>query len=61
MFSPGAAIDGTKKECRPFKGKIDDALDLYYAGQHSTMNGTVIYVKYVDGTVWHSAPSTSAH
>ena len=60
-FSPGVAIDGTKKECRPFKGQIDDALDLYYAGQHSTMDGTVIYVKYADGTVWHSAPSTSAH
>ena len=51
-FSPGIAIDGTKKECRPFKGQIDDALNLYYAGQHSTLNGTVIYVKYADGSEW---------
>lgn len=51
-FSPSVAIDGTRKECRPFKGQIDDALNLYYAGQHSMMNGTVIYVKYADGSEW---------
>ena len=53
-FSPNVAIDGTKKECRPFKGYIDDALDFWYAGQHSVMDGAVIYVKYVDGTMWHA-------
>ncbi len=53
-FSPGVAINGTKKECRPFKGQIDDALNLYYAGQHSTIDGTVIYVKYADGATWRS-------
>ncbi len=57
-FSPGIAIDGTKKECRPFKGQIDDALNLYFAGQHSMLNGTVIYVRYADGSVWR--PGTAS-
>jgi hypothetical protein len=57
-FSPGIAIDGTKKECRPFKGYIDEALDLYYAGQHAMMNGTVIYVRFADGSTWrYGSPS----
>lgn len=51
-FSPNVAIDGTHKECRPFKGQIDDALNLYYAGYRSVMDGAVIYVKYADGTTW---------
>jgi hypothetical protein len=54
-FSPGVAIDGTAKECRPFKGQIDDALNFYYAGQHSALHGTVVRVKYADGTSWKSA------
>jgi hypothetical protein len=53
-FSPGVAIDGTTKECRPFKGQIDDALDLYYGGQHSALHGEVVYVKYADGTSWNA-------
>jgi hypothetical protein len=54
-FSPNIAIDGTKKECRPFKnGYIDDALDFYYAGRHSVMDGAVIYVKFDDGSSWHT-------
>ena len=57
-FSPGIAIDGTKKECRPFKGQIDEALNLYVAGQHSALNGTVIYVRYVDGSAWR--PGTAS-
>ncbi|HTV92715.1 MAG TPA: hypothetical protein VMG98_08360 [Verrucomicrobiae bacterium] len=54
-FSPNIAIDGTNKQCRPFKGQIDDALDLYYAGYKAVMNGTVIYVKYADGSAWRAA------
>jgi hypothetical protein len=53
-FSPGIAIDGNTKECRPFKGQIDDALNFYYAGQPSALHGTVVYVKYADGTSWKS-------
>lgn len=57
-FSPNVAIDGTTKECRPFKGQIDDAIDLYYAGYRSVMDGTVIYVKYADGSSWKLSTST---
>ncbi len=57
-FSPNVAIDGTAKQCRPFKGQIDDALDLYYAGYKSVMDGTVIYVKYADGSTWRAQPQT---
>jgi hypothetical protein len=53
-FSPNVQIDGAKKECRPFKGYIDEGLNFWYAGQHSVMDGTVIYVRYADGTAWHS-------
>jgi hypothetical protein len=53
-FSPHVAINGTKKECRAFKGQIDTALDFYYAGRHSALHGTVVYVKYADGTSWKS-------
>jgi hypothetical protein len=51
-FSPNVQINGTRKECRPFRGYIDDALDLWIANQHSVMDGTVIDVKYADGTEW---------
>ena len=54
-FSPGVAIEGTRKECRPFKGDIDDALDFYYAGQHSTLHGEVVYVRYAGGTSWSAS------
>ena len=54
-FSPNVQINGTKKECRPFKGYIDDALDFYYAGLHSVMDGTVVHVKYADGTEWRAS------
>ncbi len=52
-FAPGVAIDGTGKQCRAFKGQIDDALDFYYAGQHSALHGEVVSVKYADGTSWN--------
>jgi hypothetical protein len=55
-FSPNVQINGTTKECRPFKGYIDDALDFWYAGFHSVMDGTVIDVKYADGSEWHPSP-----
>lgn len=57
-FSPGVAIDGTRKGCRPFKGQIDEALNLYYAGQHSALHGAVIYVRYADGTSWKLSTPT---
>jgi hypothetical protein len=55
-FSPNVQINGIRKECRPFRGYIDEALDLWYANQHSVMDGTVIYVKFADGTEWRPSP-----
>ena len=59
-FSPNVLIDGTRKECRPFKGQIDTALDFYYAGYHSALHGAVVYVKYADGTEWRGAATRGA-